>query len=188
MEKSSQIASLLRSIVGTDRLRPAFLTMEVTAVDGDMCSAKLGDFEIPDIRLSVIKDGSKKGLLISPAIGSIVLVADLSGGEMRELAVIGFTDIDSIDLKVSGADIHMERNSIELNSGNNGGIVKIEPLKTNLEMLQSFIENLQALTATALAPLASLDGGASVTAYNSAFQAAKAGVQMQNMENQNVTH
>lgn len=188
MDKSSQIASLLCSIVGADRRRPAFLTMEVASVDGDMCSAKLGDFEIPDIRLSVIKDGAKKGLLITPAVGSIVLVADLSGGEMRELAVIGFTDIDSVDLKISGADIHIEQNSIEMNSGNNGGTVKIEPLKTNLQTLQSFIENLQTLTATALAPLAALDGGASVTAYNTAFQAAKAGVRMQDMEDKNVTH
>lgn len=188
MEKSSQIASLLRSIAGTDRLRPAFLTMEVVSVDGEMCSAKLGDFEVPDIRLSVIKDGAAKGLLITPAVGSIVLVADLSGGEMRELAVIGFTDIDRVDLKIAGADVHIERNSIVLNSGNNGGLVKIEPLKTNLEMLQSVIEKLQTLTATALAPLAILDKGVSVKAYNSAFQAVKAGVKMKNMEDKNITH
>ena len=188
MDKSSKIAELLRSIAGTDRQRAAFLTMEVSSVNGDMCSAKLGDFEIPDIRLSVIKDGSNKGLLVTPAVGSIVLVADLSGGEMRELAVVCYTDIDSVDLKIKGADVHIEEDSIELNSGNNGGIVKIAPLKTNLQSLQSYIENLQTLTATALAPLAALDGGASVTAYNTAWQAAKAAMQQQDMEDKNVTH
>lgn len=188
MDNFSKIAELIRAIAGTDRQRPAFLLMEVASVDGDMCSAKIGQFEIPDIRLSVIKDGSKRGLLITPAVGSVVMVADLSGCEMRELAVIGFTDIESVDVNINGATVHIEENSIELNSGNNAGVVNIEPLKTNLQSLKSYVENLQMLTATAIKPLAALDGGASATAFEAGWQVTKASMQFQDMEDKNVTH
>lgn len=188
MDSSSKIAELLRGITGTDRKRPVFLTMVVSSVNGDTCSAKIGDFEVPDIRLSVIKEGAAKGILVTPSAGSVVLVADLSGGEMRNMAVIGFTDIDSVDLNIKGTEVHIDEKSIRINGGNNGGLVSLKPLSDNLESLRSYVETLQKMTATALAPLVSLDGGASVTAYNSTFNAVKAKMTIADMEDDKVTH
>ena len=71
MDKPTQIRSLLRSIAGTDRPSFSFRLMEVVGVDGDLCRAKLGDLEIPGIRLSSIDGGSENGLLVVPARGSM---------------------------------------------------------------------------------------------------------------------
>lgn len=96
MDKTTQIRSLLRAIAGTDRPSFSFRLMEVVGVDGDLCRAKIDDFEIPDIRLSSIDGGSENGLLVVPAEGSIILVADISCGNLRELCAIGYSEVASI--------------------------------------------------------------------------------------------
>ena len=55
MDKYSQIAALLREITGTRKPCFAFWLMEVVSVDGDTCSARIGDLVIPGIRLSPVK-------------------------------------------------------------------------------------------------------------------------------------
>ena len=47
MDKYSQIAALLREITGTRKPCFAFWLMEVVSVDGDTCSARIGDLVIP---------------------------------------------------------------------------------------------------------------------------------------------
>lgn len=100
MDKHTQIAHLLREITGTERHRQHLWLMEVVSVEGDTCTARLGELEIPDVRLSVVKGGATAGVLITPAPGSMVLVADLSAGELRRLAVVGFTDVENIALRI----------------------------------------------------------------------------------------
>lgn len=171
MSKASQITQLIRALAGTEKSTPTFLMMEVVSIEEDTCTAKLDNFKIDDIKLSIITGGAQKGLLIIPAIGSTILVVDTSG-EMRDFAVVGFTDLDKITIQ----------------GGTNGGMVMVNPLKSNLNALQNYIEQLQQLTVTALAPLAALDGGASVTAFRAAWKAIKSSFKQQEMENENIKH
>lgn len=161
--------------------------MEVVSTDGDMCTAKIGDFEVPDIRLSVIKGGSDKGLLVTPAVGSIVMVADLSGGELRELAVIGFTEVESIDAKIGSSKVHIADGIIEMNDGKNDGLVNVKGLVQKINAVEQDINDLKtALGGWAPVPQ---DGGAALKAAVGSWVAKQlTATQQSDIEDTKVTH
>ena len=205
MDKPTQIRDLLRSIAGTDKPLFSFRLMEVVGVDGDLCRAKMGDFEIPDIRLSSIDGGSENGLLVVPAKGSIILVADISCGNLRELCTIGYSEIESIrfhqgkttvtanadgaTIEVGGSKLRVEDGRITFNDGANRGLVKAEELKRSLESLKSYCETLKqaissGLTAVGAGPAA--NGTTGATAFDTAMAAAS--IRLEEMENDKVIH
>ena len=122
----------MRKVAGTDKMQFNFLSMEVVSVNGDLCCAKVGDFEIPGIRLAAISGGSAKGILITPTVGSVVLVADLSAGELRELAVIGYSEIDSVRIR----------------GGAFGGMLKVDSMVEWMQKVHTDLLTLQSLLAT----------------------------------------
>lgn len=205
MDKPTQIRDLLRSIAGTDKPLFSFRLMEVVGVDGDLCRAKIDDFEIPDIRLSSIDGGSDNGLLVVPAKGSIVLVADISCGNLRELCAIGYSEIESIrfhqgkttitadadgaTVEVGNSKMHVEDGKITFNDGVNHGLVKVEELKRTLESLKSYCETLKqavssGLTAVGAGP--SANGTTGATTFDTAMAAAS--IRLEEMENDKVIH
>lgn len=205
MEKTTKIRELLRTITGTDRPKFDFRLMEVVAIDGDLCQARMGDFVIPGIRLSSIGGGSENGLLITPTIGSVILVADISCGALRELNAVGYSEIDSIrfhkgsttvradagavDVTVGSSKIHIEDKRIQFNGDDNGGLVKIEELRQSLESLKTYCETMKTATSAGINAVG-IGAAASGTTGAGAFDAAMAAaaIQIENMENKEVTH
>lgn len=143
MNNSSSIRKLMCEIVGTDRQRISFRLMEVESVNGNLCDAKIGDLVIPNIRLSSTLDGTDKGIIITPAIGSVILVADLSNGELRELAVMGYSEVESVKINIGDSQLNITDNLIELNGGSNNGLVKIAELVKKLNNLENDINALK---------------------------------------------
>ena len=132
MDKSGRIRELLRQITGTDRLTFDFMPMEVKSVNGDLCVCLLDELEIPDVRLAAIPDGSADGLLITPKKGSIVMVADLSAGNLRDLMVVGYTAIESVCFM----------------GGKNGGLVISGNTADKLNVLENDINELKTIFTT----------------------------------------
>lgn len=205
MDKNSKIRGLLRQISGTDKPMFNFRLMEVISVDGDLCTAKLGSLEIPGVRLAAIDGGSENGILITPAAGSIVTVADLSCGELRQLAVVGYSEIDSlqihkeettvtlngkaVDVKVGSSTVHIEDGKIQFNGEDNGGLVKIEELRQSLHSLQTYCETMkEAVSAgiNAVGAGTAANGATGAGAFDTIMASAK--IQIENMENKKVTH
>lgn len=205
MDKSSKIRELLRKVSGTDKPLFNFRLMEVVSVDGDLCTAKIDEFEIPDIRLTSIEGGSENGILITPSVGSIVTVADLSCGELRELAVVGYSEIDSIrmhkgsttvtmdgkavDIEVGGSTVHVEDGKIQFNGEDNGGLVKIEELRQSLQSLQTYCETMKEAVSAGISAVGAgtaANGATGAGAFDTAMASAK--IQIENMENSKVTH
>lgn len=205
MDTTTKIRDLLRSITGTDRPTFDFRLMEVVCVEGDLCRAKIGDFEIPDIRLSSVGGGSENGLLVVPAVGSVILVADISCGTLRELNAIGYSEIDSIrfhkgkttveadaervNATVGGSAIHVEDGKIRLGGESNGGLVKVEEVRQTFRSFQTFCETMKAAIATGIAAVgagAAANGATGAAAFEEAMSLAA--VQVENMENEKVTH
>lgn len=187
MDKYSQIAALLRGITGTDKTKFGFWLMEVVSVDGDLCTAKIDTFEVPDIRLSVIKGGSDKGVLITPVVGSVVMVADLSSGELRELAVVGFTDVKFIDAKIGSSKVHIADGIIEMNGGDNAGLVNVKELVARLNAVEQDINNLKtALSGWVPVPQ---DGGAALKTSASGWAAKQlVATKQSDIEDTKITH
>ena len=96
-------------------------------------------------KTSVVNGESSK-LLITPKQGSYVTLLDLSG-ELRETEVIGYSQIEAIDIDTSGSikinchgdtDIDCD-GTITLNGGRNDGLVNINQLKENLDKLRQYV-------------------------------------------------
>lgn len=205
MDTTTKIRDLLRSITGTNRPTFDFRLMEVVSVDGDLCRAKIGDFEIPDIRLSSVGGGSENGLLVVPAVGSVILVADISCGTLRELNAIGYSEIDSIRFHkgkttveanaqgitgtVGGSTIHVEDGGIRLGGESNGGLVKVEEVRQTFRSFKTYCETMKEAIAkgiTAVGAGMAANGTTGAVAFKEAMAAAA--VRIENMENGNVTH
>jgi len=147
MDRYSQIAALVRGIAGTDRPAFGFRLMEVVSVEGDVCTARLGTLEVPGIRLCVIEGGSKRGVLVTPAVGSVVMVADLSCGELRELAVVGVTEVASIDVRIGSTTVRVADGTVELNGGRNGGMVNVGDVVSRLNAIERDVNSLKTVFA-----------------------------------------
>ena len=205
MDKTTQIRSLLRSIAGTDKPSFGFRLMEVVGVEGDLCRAKIDDFELPDIRLSSIPSGSENGLLVVPARGSIILVADLSCGNLRELCAIGYSEVESVrfhqgkttlmadaegaTVEVGSSRMRIEDSKVTFNNGDNGGLVKIEALERSRESLKSYCEQLKQAVSSGLNSVGAgtaANGATGATAFETAMSAAA--IRIEDLENSKITH
>ena len=95
MDRPGRIKELIRQIGGAKST--SLFTAEVVSVQGYTCTVKVNTLVLSDVRLRELTTDSQHLILITPKVGSNVLIADL-GGELRDLAVIQFSDIEKIEL------------------------------------------------------------------------------------------
>ncbi len=150
MDTYAEIARVIRAMTGGNG-GTALFTAEVKSVEGETCTVLIGELEVPDVLLTPADEGADGKLVITPKKGSQVTVADLSGGELRRLAVVHWGEVEKMSLTAD---------SIELNGGNNGGLVKIEALTDKINSIEKDINKLkQAFNSWVTAPQ---DGGAAL--------------------------
>ena len=107
---------------------PAWIFVaEVASVEDDTtCTVRLGSgLELKDVRLRAVVNDEKTGILITPTVGSHVLVADFSGGQLTDMAVLQYSQVDKVTL----------------NGGDLKGLVKIEELTKKLNNLVNWCKN-----------------------------------------------
>ena len=104
-----------------------FFTAEVVKVTGDTCTVKSDDFEMSDVAICAIGGASGNSLVVVPKVGSTVLIADLSDGTRRDLCIVKYTEVESITI----------------NGGSLGGLVKIQELTNKLNALEDDINSLK---------------------------------------------
>jgi hypothetical protein len=169
--KSRQIREAIQTIAG---VRQALIfTAEVVSVNGKLCEVKHGTLQLTDVRLVAVEGDSTKNILITPVVGSIVLVADLGTGEKRDLAVIQYSEIESI----------------AINGGSLGGLVKIEELKNNIDSLKQYVESIHAALPAAFSAIGAgtaAAGSAGATSYNTAMTGKS--ISIEDMEDTTVKH
>lgn len=195
----------MRRITGTEQPGFLFHPMEVVAVEGDTCRARLGELEIPGIRLAAIEGGASGGLLLKPAVGSIVLVADLSCSELRECAVVGYSEIESLTYRhgdtsveangsavsVAAGDMRVKvtAEGVEINGGKQGGLVLAAALRRSLESIRSYCATMQQAVAAGLSGVgagAAANGPAGAGIFSE--QMAAATITLEDLEDKKATH
>lgn len=98
---------------------------EVTATDGVTCSVKIGDAELEGIRLRASLSDVDKQILIVPKVGSAVTLGCLTA-DLNNMVVLQVDEIESITV----------------NGGGLGGLVKIQELTDKLnELVDMFNEH-----------------------------------------------
>ena len=84
------------------------------------CTVKDGDLVLTDVRLRSVINTNEEMFLIRPKIGSYVLVADLSDHDLNDLAIIGYSEIDSIEIQIgSETNVVIDEDVVRLNKGDN---------------------------------------------------------------------
>ena len=132
MDNYTEIKNKIRAMVGKNT--PLLLTGKVKSVDGETCTVSIGDLTLTDVRLRSVINGEDSKLLITPAEDSYVTIIDLSG-DLRETEVIGYSQIEAIDIETS-KDINIKCNgTITLNKGDHDGLVNIKDLTEKLNKL-----------------------------------------------------
>ncbi len=109
-----------------------FVTGEVLNVSGETCSVQVGGLVLDGVWLTGVHDQKEKSLVVTPKVGSMVLMADMSGGDLRQLVVVGHTEVESI----------------VVNGGENGGLVNIEELKIWMGNVEQDLRTLKNLLST----------------------------------------
>lgn len=150
MGQEKQIREAIRTIAGTNQVSSLLFSAVVTEVDGDVCSVMHDSLEISGVKLRAIKNEEKNFLIVTPAKDSIVLVADLSNGYMRDLCVVQYSQIDKVELSFGdGQALTIEGGTTKDENGNvtndgvmfNGGtngLVQIKDLTSKLNDLVSW--------------------------------------------------
>lgn len=121
MDQYRELATLIKQ-ASSGGGRVTILQGIVKEVSGITCTVEIGSLTVSDVRLRASEKPEETQILITPAIGSAVILASLSG-DMTNLVVV------AVDVA----------ESITINGGKLGGLINIEALTSKLnELVQVF--------------------------------------------------
>jgi len=116
MDRYRELGERLRALSG--RQEPLLLQGIVKKVSGCVCDVAVGGLTLPSVRLRASSVSRSGELIVVPKVGSAVIGGSLSG-DLSELAV----------LSVDAAE------TVTVNGGELGGLIKIEALTEKLNAL-----------------------------------------------------
>lgn len=193
MDSYAEIRNKIRAMMG--QRTPLLLIGKVESVDGETCTVTVGELKLTDVRLRSVVNGEESKLLITPKVDSFVTLIDLSG-ELRELEVIGYSEIEAIDIE-TGGDINIKckgdtnldcDGTVTFNGGDNHGMAKVVEVAKKLSAIENDINSLKQAFMTWVPVV--YDGGASLKAGTAAWAAQQLlpTTQYTDLENDKVKH
>ena len=138
----------------------------VVSVEGDTCTVDIDGLEIDGVSLRPVQDDSRLPLRITPAVGAFAIVADLSEGQLRQMAVLSVSEAEKIELR----------------GGDNGGLVNIKSLTDYLDAFKNAVSTALSAIGTG----ATANGVTGQTTFDGAMQTAQR--HLQNLEDTTITH
>ncbi|HOU67592.1 MAG TPA: hypothetical protein PKW49_03280 [Paludibacteraceae bacterium] len=130
MDSVSEIRKSIQRIAGSNLLS---FTAKVKSVQGETCTVDMDGMELTDVRLRSVVNGKRSKILVSPAVGSYIIVIDNSRGAKDELVCVAFSEIDKIEV---------DADCVVFNGGSNDGLVKIQELTEKLNGLKDTVNAL----------------------------------------------
>jgi len=168
MDKFRELADRLRAIYKVDG---SIYQGIVKSVDGILCTVTMGGIDIPNVRLRASEIDDDSQMLVMPKIGSAVIVGSLSG-DLSDLVVL---QVDKVE-------------SISVNGGKLGGLIKINELINKLNAIENDINTLKQVFSTAWVTVPQ-DGGAALKAASAAWASNTLTVtEVQDIEDDKITH
>lgn len=135
MNNLSRIKESIQSIAGRNINDDCYVVGEVTEANGTTCSVKINEtLTLTDVLCVAADDGESNNIKIKPAIGSKVLMADLSGGNLRQMVVVAYTQIAKLEMP--------KIESLIINGGKNGAIINIDKLTDKINEVIDVLNNL----------------------------------------------
>lgn len=128
--------------------------------DNRSCEIQINeDLTLFNCRLNAILDDYTNRLLIVPKDKSAVAFMAVDG-KMTDPIVIAYSEIDKVLLKIGDTELNIDKDKVEINGGDNGGLINIEDLVSHINSIEDDINNLKT-TITGWTPVAQ-DGGAAL--------------------------
>ena len=94
----SQIKQTLQNIC-QNPTESALILAQVKSVQEQTCTVIINNtLELTDVRLRAVQDNQETGILITPTVGSYVMITDLSNSNKTDFAVIMYSQIDKIEI------------------------------------------------------------------------------------------
>jgi hypothetical protein len=140
MDDFSRIKNSIRQLSG--KTGGGLFVARVASVDGERAEIEYEGARFTDVRLRAVINGSESKALVTPATGSCVLAADLSGGKMEDIAVLACSEVERIDVCIGETSVKADRDGVTFNGGGLGGLVKVENM---VSWMQKVYSDLSAL-------------------------------------------
>ena len=155
---------------------------KIVSVDGYAMTCEVsivGKPNLTDVRLKSVIDKVDKGILITPAVGSYVLMSIINNKKGNAF-VSGFSEVKSVRLITP---------EIELAGKDFRGLVKIEELKSELNKMSARVDVLFNAIKNGVPLSGSSDGGVGYQTTMKAILATSVNKEsFNNLENKNVKH
>lgn len=123
---------------------PLLVTVgKVSNIDEDkrICDIAIDDdLTLNNCRLNAIIDSYSNRLLIVPKENSMVAFIAI-GGKLTEPLIIAYSEIDKVLLKIGNTEVNIDTDKVEINGGDNDGIIKIQDLTDKLNNLVDWCKN-----------------------------------------------
>lgn len=163
----------------------------VTSVDleKETCNVKPleSDAEYFGVRLKGVVDETGKGLLVVPAVNSTVLLGSIENSE-NMFYINDYSEIEKFIIEVNGgAKIEIKEETIIFNTGDFGGLVKVQPLIDKINRLESQLNSLYTLLKSHVHPVTAI-GSPTGNSPNLAGLTNIDLTQKNELENLNITH
>jgi hypothetical protein len=131
MDTPAQIKALLKDIIGANPNLP--ITGVVQSIQGQSCTVKLiSGLDISDVKLKATIDEQSDFILVTPKIGSSVLMLS-STGDLTNMTVIKADQFDKIEICQGGLELLIDSSDSKLSVKNQ--TVSLKEIFTDLGTL-----------------------------------------------------
>jgi hypothetical protein len=101
MDKYRHMAELMKGFQQSERV---FFPAIVESVEGNTCTVKVDSLSISDVRLKATTTKTENQVLLTPTVGSNVLVSSLSG-DYNNLFVLTADVVENIEITCNGQNL-----------------------------------------------------------------------------------
>lgn len=192
MNQTEENLQRLISLMGKRNLQAALVavgTVQNIDEQNRSCEIKIDDdLTLFNCRLNAVLDSYQNHLLIVPKDQSAVAFVCVDGKPTDPL-IIAYSEIDKLLLQIENTTLNIDKDKIEINGGDNKGLINIEDLKNNLDQLKNYVEALNTAVSTGLSAIGestAASGTAGKTAYTTAMTGKS--INFQDMEDTKITH
>lgn len=115
----------------------------VQNIDEDKRSCEIQineDLTLFNCRLNAVLDDYTNRLLIVPKDKSAVAFMAVDG-KLTDPIIIAYSEIDKVLLKIGNTEVNIDTDKVEINGGDNDGIIKIQDLTDKLNNLVDWCKN-----------------------------------------------
>lgn len=131
MDTPAQIKALLKEIIGANPNLP--ITGIVQSIQGQSCTVKLiSGLDISDVKLKATIDDQSDFILVTPKIGSSVLMLS-SSGDLTNMTVIKADQFDKIEICQGGFELLIDSSDSKISIKNQS--VNLKEIFTDLGTL-----------------------------------------------------